>query len=360
MCPIEAVDTVLRPLFKSLLLFEQQHYVKDPGSIGSNMAVGDGVMATEEDILSDVQLLAILVTAHPLSGPVVSCLFRARLVSAVFSLGSFMYSSHPLCDMKQIVLSICSEIVKHADALEISQCLEDVMTRTDALEFASGPGGGVVIRHTRQNALGNGVSLLSLLGGVGSGSGGALRTGMTGAPLPAEEEYAEVMRALMLSSALAETDPEGNACGTEKSVATMMSNIVRKAKGICELLVGVYPSNTGQGGDVLRKRAATGTSTGQKKSRASVPGHKTSHLDDQITEEESSGPLGHLPSVMFIRMLRAYLGVDSVQFKNQDGSHQSREQETELAPHVCGMLLLVIKSHIPLTLLLEDGACDYC
>ena len=338
LAPAIAKTEILQKLFRHLLKRNNDTPPEDIEAV-------KGEVVTEEQLLSDVQLLAILVTSHPLSAPVVNCLFEARVASAVFSLGVFIFASHPLCDMKQLVVSVCANIVCHCEARRVAQCLEEAIVGGGGLDYAVGPSGGVVIRrppHHQEEPVGG--HLISLLGGMASG--GRIEGVLDCGDGEGEgEAYLEVMRCLALSRDLSNAVDGGEgAVGGEDTTASM-GGVVQRGKGVCGLLVTLHGQRTGQG---PYTDGGSGAAVGA--------GTKSEEVDHECEED------CHVPSALFIKMVRSYLGVscpatsESSQYGSActcDGSF-SREK-VDLAPHICGMILLVMKSHIPVDVLLQDG-----
>mmetsp|Transcript_16477 Transcript_16477/g.24799 ORF Transcript_16477/g.24799 Transcript_16477/m.24799 type:complete len:1102 (-) Transcript_16477:57-3362(-) len=255
-----------------------------------------------------VEVLHSMVTLHPLHTSVVQCLHKSGVLSASLSATVHILSSYPLCGLKHQLINICKEILPRTESRSAINLVENLIVHKQPAAYSAGETGGLIVVPPSSEKVGDKSSLgiSALLGGLGVSS-------------PAGEEgdgYEAIVQAAALSYASSALDTDETAAN-DMAMFNEIQGVISRAKGMAALFLSIFHTE--------------GETSGEEK----------------VTPEQDQQEDDSIPSGLFLRVLRGYLGMQSEQ--------PDVENDTLLPPHISGMILLVLKSHLPLDMLLRNG-----
>jgi hypothetical protein len=269
---------------------------------------GHITVASDNELNDCVELYHLISTCVPLNPNVVNCLNENGVTEALFDLTIFIHLSAPLSTLRQLLVGICHEIIKYGDATHTVPIFDQIITFGWKQSYQLTDSGGIEIQLGGQQNQNQNFSTL------------ANTTILT--PFPSssredvhetDEDYMTILREALIQHQSLLIDPETES--DSQYSLNAVQNIMERTRAICQLL------------------------------------NMSSSQDSEIIDEENpntSSSQNLIPSKLFLRMLRGYLEISST-----DSIEEVFVSSTP--SHVCGIVVLVMKSHMSLDILLQDG-----
>jgi hypothetical protein len=278
-------------------------------------------LATEADVSDCVELYHIIVTCVPLNSNLVQCLNQNGVTEALLDLTTFILLSAPLSTLRQSLVGICQEIMMYGDATQTVPILDQIITFGWKHSYQLTDSGGIEIRKESQQRQSQNISSL-----IGSKN---IITPFSSSSEMEEEDYMMILRDALIQQQSLLIDPDTETAESSSSLHGVQT-VMERTRAICNLLNEVSSSD-----DDADPSAQT---------------------EGGSNAEKTSPPQTLIPSKLFLRMLRGYLEISS----GGDTSASANIEEVFLSStpsHVCGIVVLVMKSHLSLDILLQDGLC---
>jgi hypothetical protein len=324
------------------------------------------ILSNESEISDCIELYHIICTCVPLNSNLVTCLIQNGITEAILTLSLFVLMSAPLATPRQLLIGICHELLLHSESSQVVAILEQIITFGWKNSYQLTDSGGIEIQRSGteedggQQQLGEkrglasfvrtGNDITTLRSSLSSLSSPAAAAAGGGGGVDPEEDYLLLLReALLHQESLllnSDSDDEGINSATSSTVS-MVQKVMERTRSICQLFLEISPEDHGLTSPTAGAATSTATSV-------------TSRGDSTLLQ---------IPSQLFLRMLRGYLEIPS---PTTHHLHEEQKAEAEaeenavgcglddvfistIPSHLCGIIVLVMKSHISLDTLLHNG-----
>lgn len=262
------------------------------------------VLASDSEVSDCVELYHIICTCIPLNPNLANCFIENGVTEALLNITLFVFMSAPFTGVRQLLVGICHEILLHSDSTQTVAIVEQIITFGWKNTYQLTDSGGIEIRrwkdeYTEKRGLASFVRPDKDISVLANSSDNET-----------EEDYMLLLREAILHQESLCLDPDTEV--DTSSTVHVVQKVMERTRHICQLFVEISPEDK--------------------------------------TNTES--PLLHLPSKLFLRMLRGYLEIPFT-----DGGVED-VFVTSIPSHICGIIVLVMKSHISLEVLLHDGECN--
>lgn len=316
-----------QPILKIGNILEPKYFIPDINTQNSNSQI----LVNETNLSDCIELYHIICTCLPLNPNLIECFYHNGIIEVILDLTIFILMSAPLSNLRQLTLSICKELFLYGDSKKIITILEQIITFGWKNSYQITDSGGIEIIYGNMpssSSSNDKLNLSSLISGTGIQISDLLGTSSLSSLSQEESEndYLSILREALLQQQSLFIDNESN--GSENNNSTSLGTVqkvMERTRSICNLFLEITPEE-----EILENN----TNNNNNKSND--------------TELQKSNSLPLIPSKLFLRMLRGYLGITS-----QDDVDEV--YDSKLSSHVCGIIVLVMKSHISLDILLQDG-----
>jgi hypothetical protein len=270
------------------------------------------LLASETEISDCIELFHIICTCVPLNPNLANCLIQNGVTEAILKMTLFVIMSAPFATIRQLLVGICHELLLYSEASQTVAIVEQIITFGWNNTYQLTDSGGLEIQRSH----GEGGEKRRGLASFVRSEKDISMLGNSSEDGP-EEDYMLLLREAILHQESLFLDPDSEGVDTNSTV-TVVQRVMERTRSLCHLFVEISP-------------------------------------EDKKTTSDSS--LLQIPSQLFLRMLRGYLEIPPIRDdENGDASAVVDDIFVSLIPsHLCGIIMLVMKSHISLEVLLHDG-----